>query len=211
MKNPLSPKMSIIVLSATIGIGGAGVASKDFLSQFTPAQIQQAKASPAAPQDAVMNQFLDEKEGNRLESYKDGKGKWTICRGVTSIDGKPVRQGMRVNQAFCDVVNAKEADKSIQWVRDNVPVKLNLIQEVGIASFCPYNLGADRCRFSGGHKTVFWSYIEKGDIKNACKHIPDWIFDGGKDCRIKSNNCLGQVNRRAQEEYLCLYQMGEAE
>ena len=211
MKNPLSQKMTILLLSSAVGIGGAGVAGSSFLSQFSQSQINEAKSQPAASQEQVINQFLDEKEGNRLKAYRDGKGIWTICRGVTRIDGKPVRGGMVVNQSFCDVVNSQEADKSIAWVRKNVPVKLNIIQEVGIASFCPYNLGADKCRYTNGRKTRFWSYIERGDIKNACKHIPDWIFDNGKDCRIKSNGCLGQVNRRQQEEYLCLYQMGEAQ
>ena len=134
MKNPLSQKMTILLLSSAVGIGGAGVAGTSFLSQFTPTQINEAKSQPAASQEQVINQFLDEKEGNRLKAYRDGNGIWTICRGVTRIDGKPVRGGVVVNQSFCDVVNSQEADKSIAWVRKNVPVKLNIIQEVGIVS-----------------------------------------------------------------------------
>ena len=40
---------------------------------------------------AIVDQFLDEKEGNLLTAYQDGGGIWTICRGVTRIDGKPVK------------------------------------------------------------------------------------------------------------------------
>ncbi|MBW6098696.1 hypothetical protein HT118_26270 [Escherichia coli] len=36
--------------------------------------------------------------------------------------------------------------------------------------------------------------IEKG----ACEAIRWWIKDGGRDCRIRSNNCYGQVSRRDQ-------------
>lgn len=41
---------------------------------------------------AILDQFLDEKEGNLLTSYQDAGGVWTICRGVTQIDGKPVKK-----------------------------------------------------------------------------------------------------------------------
>ncbi len=37
-------------------------------------------AGAAAP--TLMDQFLDEKEGNSLTAYRDGsQGVWTICRG----------------------------------------------------------------------------------------------------------------------------------
>lgn len=215
MRNPLTKEMSRLVLSFLLGAGGTGVGvgvitQTELLDQFTQQEVKQITQQPAATQQQVMDQFLNEKEGNRLTAYRDGKGIWTICRGVTRIDGKPVQQGMKLSQASCDIVNSKEANQSLEWVRKNVSVPLTPIQQVGIASFCPYNLGADKCRYNkNGTKTQFWRYIEKGDWKNACRHIPDWIFDGGKDCRIRSNNCAGQVLRRDQEEYLCLLQLGE--
>ena len=41
-----------------------------------------------------------------------------------------------------------------------------------------------------------------GDRKGACEAIRWWIKDGGRDCRIRSNNCYGQVIRRDQESAL---------
>lgn len=32
-----------------------------------------------APASVILDQFLDEKEGNRLTAYKDGGGIWTIA------------------------------------------------------------------------------------------------------------------------------------
>ncbi|MCP5656264.1 glycoside hydrolase family protein, partial [Klebsiella pneumoniae] len=83
----------------------------------------------------IMDQFLTEKEGNRLTAYKDGSGIWTICRGATRVDGKPVIQGMKLTQAKCGQVNAIERDKALAWVEKNVHVPLTPPQAVGIASF----------------------------------------------------------------------------
>lgn len=72
-------------------------------------------AGASAP--TLMDQFLDEKEGNSLTAYRDGsQGIWTICRGATRIDGNPVTQDMKLTQAKCDQVNAIERDKALAWV-----------------------------------------------------------------------------------------------
>ncbi|EEC7613530.1 TPA: lysozyme, partial [Escherichia coli] len=39
----------------------------------------------------------------------------------------------------------------------------------------------------------------------ACEAIRWWIKDGGRDCRIRSNNCYGQVSRRDQESALACW------
>ncbi|EPB4339408.1 glycoside hydrolase family protein [Enterobacter kobei] len=94
-------------------------------------------AGASAP--TILDQFLNEKEGNRLIAYKDGGGIWTICRGATMVDGKSVVQGMRLTQVKCDQVNANERDKALGWVDRNIQVPLTEPQKAGIASFCPYN------------------------------------------------------------------------
>lgn len=47
-------------------------------------------AGASAPQ--ILDQFLDEKEGNHTMAYRDGSGIWTICRGATVVDGKTFSQ-----------------------------------------------------------------------------------------------------------------------
>lgn len=152
-------------------------------------------AGASAP--TILDQFLNEKEGNSLAAYRDGAGIWTICRGATLVDGKPVRQGMKLTQEKCDQVNAKERDAALAWVDKNIHVRLTEPQKAGIASFCPYNIGPGKC-----FPSTFYQRINAGDRKGACEAIRWWIKDGGKDCRVRSNNCYGQIERRDQESAL---------
>ncbi|EPB14521.1 phage lysozyme-like protein, partial [Klebsiella pneumoniae UHKPC05] len=48
---------------------------------------------------------------------------------------------MKLTQAKCDQVNAVERNEALAWVDQNVRVRLTPPQKVGIASFCPYNIG----------------------------------------------------------------------
>ncbi|MCU5772843.1 lysozyme [Erwiniaceae bacterium BAC15a-03b] len=145
----------------------------------------------------ILDQFLDEKEGNYRAAYRDSAGIWTICRGVTRIDGRPVIAGMRLSSARCDEVNAAESRKAIAWVDRNVKVPLTAAQKAGIASFCPYNIGPGKC-FS----STFYRKLNAGDRRGACAAIKQWVHDGGRDCRLtrgQANGCYGQVERRDQE------------
>ncbi|PQQ22398.1 lysozyme [Photorhabdus hindustanensis] len=149
---------------------------------------------------AILSQFLDEKEGNRLSAYQDAGGVWSICRGVTQIEGAPVRKGMKLTQEQCNTLNRIETEKAIDWVKHNVHIPLTEPQIAGIASFCPYNIGPAKC-FS----STFYRKLNAGDKKGACAEIKRWIYDGGKDCRQTKgqvNGCYGQVERRSQESEL---------
>jgi lysozyme len=148
---------------------------------------------------AITTQFLSEKEGDKMIAYQDGVGIWTICKGITRIDGKPVTKGMRLSADQCATLNKAEEAKALKWVDDNVKVKLSDPQKAAVASFCYWNIGVTKCKGS-----TFWRKLNVGDIGGACNEIKKWIFDQGKDCRIKANNCSGQVIRRDQEsELLC--------
>ncbi|HFP9305147.1 lysozyme [Raoultella planticola] len=172
-------------------------------AKLSAAMLALIAAGASAP--TLMDQFLDEKEGNSLTAYRDGsQGIWTICRGSTRIDGKPVTQGMKLTQTKCDQVNAIERGKALAWVDRNIHVPLTPPQKVGIASFCPYNIGPGKC-----FPSTFYQRINAGDRKGACEAIRWWIKDGGKDCRVRSNNCYGQVSRRDQESALACWGIDE--
>ena len=104
-------------------------------TKLSAAMLALIAAGASAP--VLMDQFLNEKEGKSLTSYRDGAGIWTICRGATRVDGRPVTQGMKLTQAKCDQVNAVERNEALAWVDQNVRVRLTPPQKVGIASFCP--------------------------------------------------------------------------
>lgn len=152
-------------------------------------------AGASAP--VLMSQFQNEKEGASNTAYQDAGGKWTICGGVTYVEGKPVIQGMKLTQAQCDKIDKKEQAKALAWVDKNIHIPLTEPQKVGIASFCPWNIGPGKC-----FPSTFYRKLNSGDRLGACNEIKRWIWDGGKDCRIKSNNCRGQVERRDQESEL---------
>lgn len=113
------------------------------------------------------------------------------------VDGKPVIPGMKLSKEKCAQVNAIERDKALAWVERNIKVPLTEPQKAGIASFCPYNIGPGKC-----FPSTFYKRLNAGDRKGACEAIRWWIKDGGRDCRIRSNNCYGQVIRRDQESAL---------
>lgn len=148
----------------------------------------------------LTDQFLQEREGNTLVAVRDNGGVWSVCRGVTRIDGKPVIKGMRVTSAQCEHYNAIERDKALAWVDKNINIPLTAPQKAGIASFCPYNIGPSKCLPS-----TFYRKLNAGDREGACAEIRRWIYDGGKDCRVRSNGCYGQVIRRDQESALACW------
>lgn len=157
----------------------------------------------------IMDQFILEREGSRQVSYLDGgsttvKRIWTICKGLTNIDGKPVTPDMRLTKADCEKHDRKELQSTLDelerivlpqyWTGLSEPAK------AGIASFCAYNIGATKCRNS-----TFLKLLNSGAPANEyCAQITNWIRDGGKDCRVRANGCAGQVDRRQQEDELCL-------
>lgn len=164
----------------------------------------------AAGADAldIMDQFIEEREGSRQVSYLDGgsttvKRIWTICKGLTRIDGEPVTQNMRLTKAECAHHDRKELEATLQELeRIVVPTVWAGLSEpakAGIASFCTYNLGSPKCRGS-----TFLRLLNEGKRNDACAQITLWIRDGGRDCRIRANGCLGQIDRRQQEDELCL-------
>lgn len=172
-------------------------------SSLSKAMLFLISIGASAP--VLMAQFQSEKEGSRLSAYKDGKGIWTICGGVTAIDGLPVKKGMRLSKEQCDLVDSVEQKKALDWVDKNISIPLTTVQKVGIASFCPWNIGPAKCFTS-----TFYKKLNAGDQSGACKEIKRWIRDGGYDCRVRANNCYGQVIRRDQEAELSCWGLDNA-
>ncbi|MFA1237320.1 lysozyme [Serratia odorifera] len=164
-------------------------------SKLSAAMLALIAAGATAP--VMMAQFQAEKEGQRLVAYQDGVGIWTICGGVTAVEGKKVTKGMRLTAEQCKRIDAIEQKKALDWVDRNVKVPLTEPQKVGIASFCPWNIGPGKCFTS-----TFYKKLNAGDRFGACREIRRWIYDGGRDCRTRANNCFGQVLRRDQESEL---------
>ena len=172
-------------------------------AKLSAAMLSLIAAGASAP--VLFDQFISEKEGNALVAVVDPGGVWSLCHGVTVIDGKPVVKGQRTTEAQCKKVNAIERDKALAWVDRNIKAPLTEPQKVGIASFCPYNIGPSKC-----FPSTFYQRINAGDRKGACEAIRWWIKDGGRDCRLtkgQANGCYGQVERRDQESALTCWEL----
>ena len=144
---------------------------------------------------AIATQFLQEKEGvDQLAAYRDDNGVWTACMGVT----KGVDAGSRFTVAQCQKMDdeaVKEADAEVTRL---VKVPLTNPERAAVISFCAYNIGPGKCA-----QSTFLKDLNAGNRAAACAQINRWIFDGDRDCRIRSNGCAGQVIRRQQETELC--------
>jgi lysozyme len=153
---------------------------------------------------ALYSQFVvGEKEGNRLVAYQDGLKIWTICGGLTRIDGIRVKQNDKLTAAQCDFYNkehAREAEREMakrmgyRWQELSEPAK------VGIASWCWTNIGWAKCQAS----TFLRLWFDGQPMNDVCAQITNWIRDRGADCRKAGSNCQGQPVRRMNEDELCL-------
>jgi lysozyme len=153
---------------------------------------------------AITGAFLSEKESSGrivTTAYQDGAGIWTICDGLTTYQGKKVYKGMSLTPAQCTTETTRRQKEALAWVNSRVkPAVVSTLtppQLAGVASFCYWNLGPSKCMGS-----TFWKRLNEGRLRDACDQVKLWIRDGGKDCRIASNGCLGQVSRRDDEAAL---------
>lgn len=143
----------------------------------------------------IATQFLHEKEGSdRLQAYQDAGGVWTACMGVT----KNVHKGDVFTPDQCAKMDVEAVNEAAAEVKKMVTVPLTEPERAAVISFCAYNIGPGKC----GNST-FLRQLNAGNRVAACAQINRWIFDGDRDCRIRHNNCYGQVIRRQQETELC--------
>lgn len=162
-----------------------------------------ALIAAGASTPVIYQQFLAEREGTRMVAYLDSANIWTICQGLTRIYGRPVAKGDRLTRDECARLDAEEQARGLvemaRLVKPEVWAGMSPAARAGTASFCVHNIGAGKCR-----QSTFLRLLNEGKRNEACAEITKWIRDGGKDCRDPAANCRGQVNRRQQEDELCL-------
>jgi lysozyme len=154
-----------------------------------------ALVAAGASSAAIAHQFIGEQEGITLKAFRDGANVWTICRGHT----EGVKPGDTATPEKCAAFFASDIGVAFANLDRVVKVDMSETMRAALASWF-FHVG-------GGKKARESTLIRKtnaGDRQGACDELPRWVFSGGKDCRIKANNCGGIVERRAAERELCL-------
>jgi lysozyme len=158
----------------------------------------------SAPQ--ILQQFAGEKEATRLTAYRDGANIATICTGLTTYKGQPVRMGMKLTAEECRIADAeffaRDLAEARSIIRPDVWAALSEPARAALGDLV-HNLGKAKARESSAVRL-----LNAGKRNEGCAAITLWIRDNGKDCRKAGSNCQGQPIRRMQEDELCL--MGDA-
>jgi GH24 family phage-related lysozyme (muramidase) len=134
-------------------------------------------------------------EGRKYVPYWDKLGRvWTVCAGVTGPDVIP---GKTYTSSECDSLEAAYVTKMLGHMGGCVHTELEFHEIRAWGDFA-YNVGtANFCNSTAAR------LLNAGENKRACAQIPSWVYAGGKDCRIASNDCAGIPDRREWEYSLC--------
>lgn len=143
---------------------------------------------------AIAAPFLaDEAEGRRYVAYQDSVGKWTICMGRT----RGVYDGMTATHAQCEA-----------WLREDVASHARYVDQCIHADLQPQTVASlISLTYNVGPQAVCGSTLQRmansGDLVGACRQIVRWRNAGGRDCRVRANNCYGIILRREAETEMC--------
>lgn len=132
-------------------------------------------------------------EGRALTDYWDklpAKPVATACYGHTAT----AKVGTKRTPEECDALLARDLNTiygPAVLAMVNIPITQG--QYNALTDFA-YNLGIERLRSS-----TLLRMTNAGDKTAAAREFGKWVYVGGKDCRVRSNNCYGIVGRREWE------------
>lgn len=143
----------------------------------------------------IASPFIGDHEGDRLESYEDVAGVWTICEGIT---GPNITPGVKMTEEQCAALNKSEIGQFMTKVAQHLTVTLSAETLAAHTSFA-YNVG-----ITGYISSKALKDTNAGKIAKGCKDMGNWYTAGGIDCRTRDSGCYGLVARRNDEIKLCL-------
>lgn len=142
----------------------------------------------------LTEQMVAEREGRRLQAYLDGVRVATICDGHT----EGVRLGDTATPEQCDAFRRSDVGVALAAVARLVKVPIPETTRAALGSWT-LNVGQGNAA-----RSTLIAKLNAGDRPGACDELRRWVFAGGLDCRIRSNNCRGIADRREAERELCL-------
>lgn len=125
-------------------------------------------------------------EGERLTSYRDTGGIWTIGVGHTSDSKFAVKKGQTITREFSRELLRHDLKEAENFVNTLVKVPLNENQYGALVSFT-FNLGGGSLKIS-----TLLKKLNAGNYKAIPSELNKWVFDDG----VK---LAGLVKRRKAE------------
>lgn len=166
-----------------VGIGGVGMACA-WLHHLLEGEDGAVKGRTAAKAGGIGlvlalsvsgTTFLIDREGYRLEAYRDPIGIWTICAGHTGqvvIEGVhygPVRAGMKLTFDQCKILLQQDSEEARRILNGCVKRQLSQNQSDALISFI-VNVGPSGC------KSVVVQRINAGDFTGAAAAFVNWSY-----------------------------------
>lgn len=130
--------------------------------------------------------FIADLEGDKLSSYQDTAGVWTVCSGETL----GVAKGDTLTQAQCNALTQSRVGQFMLQVTPLLRVPVGADTLAAHTSFA-YNIGIVAYRRSSALR-----FTNAGNIVSGCKAMALWNTVDGK---VNT----GLVNRRNKEIALC--------
>lgn len=125
-------------------------------------------------------------EGERLTSYRDTGGIWTIGVGHTSDEKFKVAKGQTISKEFSRELLRHDLKEAEHFVNTLVKVPLNENQYGALVSFT-FNLGGGQLKIS-----TLLKKLNAGNYKAIPTELNKWVYDDGVKLQ-------GLINRRSAE------------
>lgn len=133
-------------------------------------------------------------EGSENVGYRDSVGVPTVCYGHTAT----AKVGVYFTDEHCEYLLQEDLKEFARTVNTSITVPISQPMFDSLVSFC-YNVGSHACRTS----TMF-RVLNQGDYYGAAQQFDRWVYAGGRDCRVRRNNCYGVYTRRMAEKAMFL-------
>ncbi len=154
--------------------------------------------APATEQETldIAVPYIMKKEGIRLIAYLDIVGVPTLCGGLTTLNGKPVRLGMSMAMADC----IAEMRKQVADYRNGIHryfTQVTILNRLPPTRDAAYTSLTFNVGIVGIGKSTAVKRLNAGNIVGGCEAITWFSKAGGRVVR-------GLLERRKDEKRLCL-------
>lgn len=141
--------------------------------------------------------LLKEVEGNKLKSYKDSAGIWTIGYGnITYEDGSSVKEGEIITQARAELLLNNLFPKYYMAVEKLVKSAVNQNQKDALAVFC-YNIGIGAFSSSTVLKRV---NLNPNDVVGIKEAFGRWVYAGDGTKNKKDDDGDGLIDEPGEKQ-----------